>query len=122
MLAGATPVLVHNSSCPGIGRQLIGDKDSQHILDRHAYPGLPGKTVFPKGWSDDEILDAVADVATSPNSTRVWKTGSANYAEKTLRTRKGDPAVQAITGEVRGVTIEVRYEPLTGRVLTAFPK
>ncbi|MFE9176302.1 EndoU domain-containing protein [Streptomyces sp. NPDC007126] len=69
MLAGATPVLVHNSSCPGIGRQLIGDKDSQHILDRHAYPGLPGKTVFPKGWSDDEILDAVADVATSPNST-----------------------------------------------------
>ncbi|MEV7208608.1 MULTISPECIES: EndoU domain-containing protein [unclassified Streptomyces] len=78
--------------------------------------------MFPKGWSDDEILDAVADVATSPNSTRVWKTGSANYAEKTLRTRKGDPAVQAITGEVRGVTIEVRYEPLTGRVLTAFPK
>nr|WP_260867331.1 polymorphic toxin-type HINT domain-containing protein [Streptomyces sp. SAJ15] len=121
VLAGATPVLVHNSNC-GIGRQLIGEKDSQHILDGHAYPGLPGKTVFPKGWSDDDILDAVANVATSPNSTRVWKTGSANYAERTLRTKKGDPAVQAITGEVRGVNIEVRYEPLTGRVLTAFPK
>ncbi|MGW3124663.1 RHS repeat-associated core domain-containing protein, partial [Streptomyces sp. NPDC001107] len=119
VLAGETPVLVHN--CGGIGRELLGD-DAQHILDGHAYPGLPGKTVFPKGWSDDDILDAVADVATNPNSTRVWKTGSANYAERTLRTRKGDPAVQAITGEVRGVSIEVRYEPLTGRVLTAFPK
>ncbi|WP_185993840.1 EndoU domain-containing protein [Streptomyces benahoarensis] len=100
---------------------MLGD-GAQHILDGHAYPGLPGKAVFPKGWSDDDILDAVADVAASPNSTRVWKTGSANYAEKTLRTRKGDPAVQEITGEVLGVGIEVRYEPLTGGVLTTFPK
>ncbi|MFD9487015.1 RHS repeat-associated core domain-containing protein [Streptomyces sp. NPDC059991] len=104
-----------------VGRELLGN-DAQHILDGHAYPGLPGKTVFPKEWSHDDILDAVADVATSPHSTAVWKTGSPQYAEKTLKTRKGDPAVQAITGVVRGVTIEVRYEPLTGRVLTAFPK
>lgn len=31
-------------------------------------------------------------------------------------------AVQAITGQVRGVKIEVRYEPLTGTVLTVFPR
>ena len=121
MLAGKTPVLVHNGNCGGVGRDLLGD-DAEHILSEHAYPGRPGATIFPKEWSHDDILDAVADVATSPESTRVWKTGSAKYAERTLRTRKGDPAVQAITGVVRGVTIEVRYQPLTGKVLTAFPR
>ncbi|CNE28938.1 Cell wall-associated polypeptide CWBP200 [Mycobacterium tuberculosis] len=121
VLAGETPVLVHNSNCGRIGRELLGD-DAEHILVGHAYPGLPGKDPFPKEWSHDDILDAVVEVATSPGSTRVWKTGSARHAERTLRTRRGDPAVQAITGVVRGVTIEVRYEPLTGRVLTAFPR
>ncbi|WP_234581611.1 polymorphic toxin-type HINT domain-containing protein [Micromonospora sp. MH99] len=118
VVAGATPVLVHNC---GVGRDLLGN-DADHILEGHAWPGLPGKSAFPKEWSDDEVLDAVADVLTDPQSTRSWKTGSAHYAEKTLRTRKGDPAVQEIIGEVRGVVIEVRFEPLTGKVLTAFPR
>ncbi|MFS8103269.1 EndoU domain-containing protein [Lentzea alba] len=121
VLAGSTSILVHNSSC-GVGRQLLGEKASTHIIDNHAYPGLPGKDVFPSAWTHDEILDAVAEVVTSPNSTRVWKTGSAYHAERTLKTRKGDPTVQAIVGEVRGVTIEVRYQPLNDEVLTAFPR
>ncbi|WP_161482850.1 EndoU domain-containing protein [Herbidospora solisilvae] len=105
-----------------VGGSLIGKDAAEHILKGHAYPGLPGKTVFPKEWSNDDILDAVADVATSPKSSRVWKTGSPNYADKTHKTCKGEPAVQAITGEVRGVTIEVRYQPLDDKILTAFPK
>ncbi|WP_435610779.1 polymorphic toxin-type HINT domain-containing protein [Streptomyces sp. C10-9-1] len=120
VLAGQTPVLVHNSNC-GIGRQLIGDERSDHILDNHRYPGAAGKGAFPKGWSDDQILDAVADVVTSPNSQRTWYKGSAVHAERTLKTRKGEPAVQNVIGTVGGVRILVRYEPLTGKVLTAFP-
>ncbi|MFE2842786.1 hypothetical protein ACFXKS_04375 [Streptomyces scopuliridis] len=119
-LAGATLVLVHNSNC-GIGRELIGGERSDHILDGHRYPGAAGKDAFPKGWSDDQILDAVADVVTSPNSQRTWYKGSAVHAERTLKTRKGEPAVQNVIGSVGGVRILVRYEPLTGKVLTAFP-
>lgn len=120
VLAGETPVLVHNSNC-GIGRELIGDERAGHILDGHRYPGAPGKDAFPQGWSDDQILDAVADVVTSPNSQRTWYKGSAVHAERTLKTRKGEPAVQNVIGSVGGVRILVRYEPLTGKVLTAFP-
>ncbi|GGR69712.1 hypothetical protein GCM10010252_04730 [Streptomyces aureoverticillatus] len=122
VLAGPVPLLVHNSNCDGIGRSLIGDERSDHILDGHRYPGAPGKDAFPKGWSDDQIPDAVADVTTSPSSQRVWYKGSARHAERTLRTRAGDPAVQNVIGTVRGVRILVRYEPLTGKVLTAFPQ
>ncbi|WP_203671742.1 RHS repeat-associated core domain-containing protein [Catellatospora methionotrophica] len=118
VMAGATPVLVHNC---GVGRQLLGG-DAQHILDGHAHPGMPGKTSFPQSWSDDDILDAVADVLTDPKSVRSWKTGSAKYADKTLKTRAGDPAVQVILGQIRGVDIEVRFVPLTGKLLTAFPR
>ncbi|MFF3458106.1 EndoU domain-containing protein [Streptomyces sp. NPDC002730] len=121
VLAGATPVLVHNSNCD-IGRELIGDERSNHILDNHRYPGAPGKDAFPKGWSDDQILNSVADVVTSPNSQRTWYKGSAKHAERTLKTRKGVPAVQNVIGTVGGVRILVRYEPLTGKVLTAFPQ
>ncbi|MFC5253543.1 polymorphic toxin-type HINT domain-containing protein [Streptomyces nigrescens] len=120
VLAGETPVLVHNSNC-GIGRELIGDERADHILDGHRYPGAPGKDAFPQGWSDDQILDAVADVVTSPNSQRTWYKGSAVHAERTLKTRKGEPAVQNVIGSVGGVRMLVRYEPLTGKVLTAFP-
>ncbi|MBP2363417.1 MULTISPECIES: RHS repeat-associated core domain-containing protein [Streptomyces] len=120
VLAGATPVLVHNSNC-GIGRELIGDERADHILAGHRYPGAPGKDAFPQGWSDDQILDAVADVVTSPNSQRTWYKGSAVHAERTLKTRKGEPAVQNVIGSVGGVRMLVRYEPLTGKVLTAFP-
>ncbi|MBL7498713.1 EndoU domain-containing protein [Frankia sp. CNm7] len=120
--AGQTPVLVHNSNGNrGIGRELIGDEGSDHILDGHRYPGMAGKDAFPKGWSDDQILDAVADVVTSPNSRRIWYKGSAVWADRTLKARKGEPVVQNVIGTVGGVRILVRYEPLTGKVLTAFP-
>ncbi|MFD7898414.1 RHS repeat-associated core domain-containing protein [Streptomyces sp. NPDC059743] len=106
----------------GVGRELIGAERSKHILDNHRYPGAPGKDAFPKGWSDPQILDAVADVVTSPNSQRTWYQGSAKYAERTLKTKKGKPAVLNVVGTVGEVRILVRYEPLTGKVLTAFPE
>ncbi|WP_406488868.1 polymorphic toxin-type HINT domain-containing protein [Streptomyces phaeochromogenes] len=120
VLAGETPVLVHNSNC-GTGRDLVPEDRIDHILNGHRHGGEPGNSHFPEGWNDDDILDAIADVTTSPNSTYKWQTGSAKYAERTLKTRKGEPAIKAIFGEVRGVRIEVRYEPLTDRILTGFP-
>ncbi len=38
-----------------------------HILDNHRFgSGIPGKTEFPKGWSDDEIIHYVSDIASDP--------------------------------------------------------
>ena len=115
--AADTDFLTHNC---GPGRDIIGDERSDHILEGHSSSSELGKDVFPEGWDDDKILDSVADVVTSPESTYVWTKGSARYAEITGLTRKGQPAVQQITGIVDGVKIHVRYEPLTGVVHTAF--
>ncbi|KPI03717.1 RHS repeat-associated core domain containing protein-containing protein [Actinobacteria bacterium OK074] len=123
VLAGQTPVLVHNSSCPGIGRELIGGQEQFHIIhgDRtgggHKWPGQPGKTVFPRGWDTDKILDSVVDVATSPNSVRTQQTGRAGA----LYTRSGDPSRWKVEGVVNGVNIRVIYEPATDRIVTGFP-
>ncbi|MEU5098829.1 RHS repeat-associated core domain-containing protein [Streptomyces sp. NPDC020996] len=123
VLAGQTPVLVHNSNCSGIGRDLIGGQEQFHIIhgDRtgggHKWPGQPGKTVFPRGWDTDKILDSIADVATSPNSVRTQQTGRAGA----LYTRNGDPSRWKVEGVVDGVNIRVIYEPATGRIVTGFP-
>ncbi|MFI5571803.1 polymorphic toxin-type HINT domain-containing protein [Streptomyces sp. NPDC051740] len=123
VLAGETPVLVHNSNCPGIGRELIGGQEQFHIIhgDRtgggHKWPGQPGKTVFPRGWDTDKILDSIVDVATSPNSVRTQQTGRAGA----LYTRNGDPSRWKVEGVVDGVNIRVIYEPATDRIVTGFP-
>ncbi|WP_404385026.1 RHS repeat-associated core domain-containing protein [Knoellia locipacati] len=45
-----------------------------HILDGdatgggHLWPGLPGKTPFPKDWSGNRVMHEISDVATDPNS------------------------------------------------------
>ncbi|MEW2527649.1 polymorphic toxin-type HINT domain-containing protein [Streptomyces sp. NPDC047071] len=123
VLAGQTPVLVHNSNCAGAGRDLIGGQEQFHIIhgDRtgggHKWPGQPGKTVFPRDWDTDKILDGIADVATSPNSVRTQQTGRAGA----LFTRNGDPSRWKVEGVVDGVNIRVIYEPATDRIVTGFP-
>jgi hypothetical protein len=123
VLADETPVLVHNSNCSGIGRELIGGQEQFHIIhgDRtgggHKWPGQPGKTVFPRGWDTDKILDSIVDVATSPNSVRTQQTGRAGA----LYTRNGDPSRWKVEGVVDGVNIRVIYEPATDRIVTGFP-
>lgn len=34
----------------------------------HLWPGLPGKTPFPKEWSADRVMHEISDVATDPSS------------------------------------------------------
>ncbi|ASW54358.1 hypothetical protein CIK06_09375 [Plantactinospora sp. KBS50] len=88
VLAGKTPVLVHN--CGGPGRDLIDGDAQYHIISGnrtgggHKWPGRPNKTVFPESWDTDKILDGVADVATNPSSTWTWQKG----AHGSLYTRK----------------------------------
>ena len=84
---------------------------ARHILDGegrsggHRYgTGTPGKTEFPASWSDDDILEAIRQVA---------GTGTVDRPAH----RDGDLVV---VGEVNGVTIEVVVQP-NGEVRTGYP-
>ncbi|WUQ26993.1 polymorphic toxin-type HINT domain-containing protein [Streptomyces sp. NBC_00239] len=124
VLAGQTPILVHNSNCPtGVGRELIDGQAQFHIIhgDKtgggHKWPGQAGKSVFPPNWGTDDILDAVADVATSPNSKWDWVKGP----QGSTYTKKGSASRVAITGTHSGVDIKVIYEPASNRIITGYP-
>ena len=41
----------------------------------HLWPGLPGKSPFPAGWTGDMIMRAASDIATDPSSTVVTEIG-----------------------------------------------
>ncbi|MFF3367199.1 EndoU domain-containing protein [Streptomyces misionensis] len=123
MLAGKTPVLVHNSNCGGVGRELIDGDAQYHIITGnrtgggHKWPGRPGKSVFPADWSTDKILDGVAEVATNPSSKWEWVKG----APGSTLTRRGAPSRVAITGVYDGVDVKVIYEPASDRIITGYP-
>lgn len=89
----------------------IPEDRARHILDGegrsggHRFgTGTPGKTEFPENWSDDDILDAIREVAGTGTVV-----GPAH--------REGD---LLIAGEVDGVEIEVVVRP-DGRVRTGYP-
>jgi hypothetical protein len=121
--AGPVAVLVHNDSCTGLGRELIDGQAQQHIIfgdshgGGHKWPGNNQKTVFPSSWDTDDILDAVAEVATNPNSQWTWQTGSSGSDY----TRAGNPSRVRIEGTYNGVNIRVIYEPANDRFITGFP-
>ncbi|WP_139216426.1 polymorphic toxin-type HINT domain-containing protein [Streptomyces sp. CC77] len=123
VLAGETPVLVHNSNCGGVGRELIDGDAQYHIITGnrtgggHKWPGQPGKSVFPADWSTDKILDGVAEVATNPSSKWEWVKG----APGSTLTRRGAPSRVAITGVYDGVDVKVIYEPASDRIITGYP-
>ena len=102
---------------------ILSPEDRLHILygngpgsGGHLWPGQEGKTVFPKTWSADKIIDAIGDIATSPDTKWFAQTGTGG-----IYTAKGDPA-KWVSYEVRdGVRIRVVYQPATGRVITGFP-
>ncbi|WP_079070401.1 EndoU domain-containing protein [Streptomyces sp. IMTB 1903] len=83
----------------------------------HKWPGQAGKSVFPSDWGTDDILDAVADVATDPKSKWEWVKG----AEGSTHTKKGGLSRVAIKGTYGGVDIKVIYEPATNRIITGYP-
>ncbi len=100
---------------------LVAPKTERHILDGekfwskkngwvyqggHRPPGQPRKTLFPKGWSDEHILDAVAEIA--------------SRHEKLRPLAVPPEPLRKIVDTVDGVEIEVVVRP-DGRVVTAYP-
>ncbi|ELY6226834.1 VENN motif pre-toxin domain-containing protein [Cronobacter muytjensii] len=102
---------------------ILSPEARQHILygeslttGGHMYPGNPGKTIFPSTWPANKIVNAVGDIATSPDTTWYAQTGTGG-----LYTKAGRPS-RWVAWETRdNVRVRVVYEPANGKVITAFP-
>ena len=81
------------------------------------WPGAPGKTPFPEGWSGGEIMHHASDIATDPTLIWVQQTGRPG----SLFTRAGDPARFVVTGQRGGIDIKVVVEPAGEGIITAHP-
>ncbi|MCG7545743.1 EndoU domain-containing protein [Pseudoalteromonas sp. MM17-2] len=105
---------VHSESSDGELTNLADDDATNHILNgdkdgggHGPGRGVPGKSEFPSDWSDDEVMDAVSDVATDPES----KSKPAREGRtKTSGTRKG-VKIDVITGS----------NEEHGKIITAWP-
>ena len=84
------------SNAAKTGDELVNLASSQrtaHILTGdatgggHLFPGAPGKTAFPQGWSGDQVMHHVSDIATDPALKWVPQTGSGGWF-----TKAGKPA------------------------------
>ncbi len=88
---------------------LTDEKGANHILGGDATggghrsgTGKPGKSEFPKDWSDEKIKGEVSDVATDPQST---------HTQQGARTKS--------EGTIQGIDITVIHDG--ERIITAFP-
>ena len=107
------PAATERTPLPSSYVDLTDAKAGTHILEGDATggghrpgTGIPGKSEFPQGWSDEKILDAVSDVATDPNV--IWsKPDKRGY----------------ITGikTIDGVDVKVVFDTKNGRIVTGYP-
>lgn len=95
-------------SSPEVRRHILKGDTKWHT-GGHSYPGLKGKTLFPKNWSDNKIMDSISDIATDPNLP--WKVN-----KKT----KGFQRYSAI-GKRNGIDIKVIVEPKGKGIVTGYP-
>lgn len=84
-----------------------------HILDgdgtgggHGAGRGIPGKSEFPSGWSDDRVIHEISDIATDP--TRIGS--SPNRVGYVTTTRSAN-----------GIDIKVVYDTVNKRIVTGYP-
>lgn len=93
---------------------LLDQKATTHILDGdsltsggHRYgTGNPGKSEFPKNWSDEKILSTISDIATDPSV--VWsKPDARGYV--------------SATASREGIDVKVIYDTKSNRVVTGYP-
>ncbi|MFI7068488.1 EndoU domain-containing protein, partial [Kribbella sp. NPDC050124] len=109
---------------PGLKPDLATVARREHILHGdsnggggHLWPGKPGKTVFPKRWSDDKVMSEISDIATDPTLTWVQQTGPAGADF----TRAGDPVRYYVDGIRDGIEIRVILEPSGEGIITGYP-
>lgn len=109
----AQPATDACSSCPPPpeDEEIISEDRAKHILDgdksgggHRSGTGKPGKTEFPKSWSDKKILGEISDVAKNGNVK-----GPAHRPGEVVKTGTRD-----------GVNIEVVVKP-DGSVRTGYP-
>jgi filamentous hemagglutinin len=93
---------------------VLDQKAATHILDGdgptsggHRYgTGTPGKSEFPKSWSDQKIRNIISDIATDP-AVEWSKPDSRGYVSGTARRE--------------GVDIKVVYDTKNNRIVTGYP-
>ncbi|WP_407044098.1 EndoU domain-containing protein [Cronobacter dublinensis] len=78
--------------------------------------GKPGKTIFPSIRSENKIVNAVSDIATSRDTTWYAQTGTGG-----LYTKAGRPSRWVAWDTRDNVRVRAVYEPANGKVITAFP-
>jgi hypothetical protein len=61
-------------------------------------------------------MEAVSDVATNPNNTRIVQSGNGGYF-----TKAGNPARFVIINDFEGIKIKVVIEPAGEGIITAHP-
>ncbi|MDP9072500.1 MAG: EndoU domain-containing protein, partial [Actinomycetota bacterium] len=97
-------------------------RSNRHILDGETYrrgghrarTGYPGKTEFPDGWSDEQILDTVDEAAQNPVRYTELK-----MTEPSPKHPAGQPRY-VYRGEANGLQLEIALDQ-NGRVVSAFP-
>ena len=91
---------------------LASDARTTHILEGdatgggHQWPGLPGKSPFPEGWSGPRIMHEISDIATDPAA---WENATIQGGRTVL------------TGVRGGVDIRVIVNSRTGDIITGYP-
>ena len=73
----------------------------------HLFPGLPGKTPFPRDWGRDKILHNISDVATDPGAV--------------LKVSRHNTSRTVIEGERENVLIRVVVDREKEKIVTGFP-
>ena len=103
---------------------LASPQRTTHILDGngpgsggHRWPGAPGKTPFPRDWSDARIMHEVSDIATDPAARWTQQTGPAGAST----TNSGVPVKFASEATRDGVPIRVITQPGGSGIITGFP-
>jgi Bacterial EndoU nuclease len=91
-------------SVDAAGRRHILDGDSRG--GGHRFCAGKGRSEFPQTWSDDTIIDAIEDVANDPASPQVPAKGGRIM----------------LYGTRNGVLIIVIVDPVTGELVTGYPK
>ena len=124
-----------NFAVQGVSKRLLNQASSKayvnlasrtrtnHILygdikgGGHLYPGLEGKSVFPKSWRSDKVMHHISDIATDPKIP--WVQISGQIGART--TRVGLPVRYQATGVREGLKVKVILEPAGEGIITAYP-
>jgi hypothetical protein len=89
--------------------------------------GNPGKSEFPKSWSDDKIIHEISDIATDPTVKATQLTGPGagtvhpSLPAKTITTKAGNPVRYKLQATRGGIDIEVIVEPGGKGIVTGYP-